>query len=137
MTNKRNIIYILIAIATLTGSCSKDFLSTDPTTQISDQNLFKTLDGAQTLLNGMYRYQAWATNTAPEVGSIMSWQNGLDAAAKDIVVFQAQGYMQVYYNHFVLASTRADGTLPSGMWSYFFTLASNTNDILANIDGID
>jgi len=137
MTNKRNILYILIAMAMLTGSCGKDFLTTDPTTQISGQNLFKSLDGAQTLLNGMYRYQCWATNTAPEVGSIMSWQNGLDAATKDIVVFQAQGYMQAYYNHFVLASTRADGNLPSGMWNYFFTLASNANDILANIDGID
>jgi hypothetical protein len=45
--------------------------------------------------------------------------------------------MQSYYNNFILASTRADGNLGSGMWAYFYTLLSNANDILANIDGIE
>lgn len=136
MTTKKNILYILIAVAALTTSCTKDFLETNPTTQVSDQNVFTSLDGAQTVLNGTYRYQR-SKSTVAETSGIISWQNGLDAAAKDIIVFEAQGYMQVYYNNNILVATRADGTLSSNMWSYFYTLLSNANNILANIDGID
>jgi hypothetical protein len=136
MANKTNILYIVLAVATLSTSCSKEFLETNPATQVSDQNLFKSLDGAQTVLNGTYRYLT-SKSTVAETSGIISWQNGLDAAAKDIIVFEAQGYMQAYYNHFILASTRADGTLSTNMWQYFFTLSGNANNILANIDGIE
>lgn len=135
MANNKKLLYILIAVATLTTSCSKEFLETNPTTQVSDQNLFTSLDGAQTVLNGTYRYQR-SKSTVVESSGIISWQTGLDAAAQDIIVFEAQGYMQAYYNHFILASSRADGTLSSNMWQYFYTLLGNANNILANIDGI-
>lgn len=136
MANKKNFLIISIAVATFTTSCEKSFLETNPATQVSDQNLFTSLDGAQTVLNGTYRYQR-SKSTVVETSGIISWQNGLDAAAKDIIVFEAQGYMQAYYNHFILASSRADGTLSANMWQYFYTLLSNANNILANIDGIE
>jgi hypothetical protein len=136
MTNNKKFLYIALAVATLSTSCEKNFLETNPTTQVSDQNLFTSLDGAQTVLNGTYRYQR-SKSTVVESSGIISWQNGLDAASKDIIVFEAQGYMQAYYNHFILASTRADQTLPINMWQYFYTLSGNANNILANIDGIE
>ena len=117
------------------SSCSKDFLETNPSTQVSDQNLYKTLDGAQTVLNGTYRYLR-SKSTDVETSGIISWQNGFDAAANDIIVYESQGYLQQYYAH-LLAETRADGGLSSNIWSYYYTIINNVNNILANLDKID
>ncbi|HMF72866.1 MAG TPA: RagB/SusD family nutrient uptake outer membrane protein [Flavitalea sp.] len=134
MKNKLTILFSISALLVLASGCSKDFLETNPSTQVSDQNLFKTLDGAQTVLNGTYRYLR-SRSTDVETSGIISFQNGFDAAANDIIVYESQGYMQQYYGH-LLAETRADGGLTGGIWNYFYTIIGNANNILSNLDQI-
>ena len=51
----KKIAIILIVIVGSLASCSKDFLETSPTNQVSDADVFKTAAGAQTVLDGVSR----------------------------------------------------------------------------------
>ena len=129
----RNSFYVsVVALAMmLTTSCS-DFLETNPATQISDQELLKRVEGAQTALNGVYRYIR-AKNSDVESNGIISYQFGFDAAARDIIVYESMGQMQIFYGHH-LDPTRADGGLTREYWSYFYTVINNVNLILTNLE---
>ena len=51
----KKISIILILFVGLFASCEKKFLETSPTNQISDQDVFNTAAGAQTVLDGVLR----------------------------------------------------------------------------------
>ena len=123
---------VLAIAAALSMSGCSDFLETNPSIDVSDEVLFESVDGVQTALNGLYRYVR-NSNADVEANGIVSYQYGFDAAAQDIIVHESMGYLQNYYGHH-LDPTRADGGLTSGYWRYFYTVISNANIILANMD---
>ena len=132
MNKKKFILNIIITALVLTGTGCENYLETNPSTQVSDQILLQRVEGAQTVLNGVYRYIR-NRNTDVESNGVISYQAGFDASATDIIVYESQGYMQLFYGHH-LAQTRADGGLTSGVWSYYYTIINNVNTILQNID---
>ncbi|QCR22285.1 RagB/SusD family nutrient uptake outer membrane protein [Pontibacter sp. SGAir0037] len=132
MAKTNKIILYIIAFVFISNSGCKDYLETNPSTQVSDQVLLKRVDGAQTVLNGIYRYIR-NRNSDIESNGIISYQPGFDASAQDLIVYESMGQMQLFYGHH-LAQTRADGGLTSGVWSYFYTIINNANIILQNID---
>jgi len=149
MNYKRILTYLTVGIlCSGTISCKKDYLDTNPSTQVSDQVLFTSVDGAQTLLNGTYAYMRlrgagttddpFAPNTAIDVeyGTIVQYDNNFDAAANDLIVRASQGYIQSFYAH-NLAETRADAALTRNVWAYFYTVINNANLIINNIDNIE
>lgn len=127
--------YILWMVSLFIGgslqSCS-EFLETQPATQISDQELFKTVDGVQTALNGVYRYIR-LKNQDVEHNGVIAYNSGFDAAAKDIVVHESMGQMQLYYGHH-LDPTRADGVLTREYWAYYYVIINNVNIILDRVN---
>jgi hypothetical protein len=48
-------LYLTLCAALLLGSCSKEALDTNPTSGISVETAFATVDNAQKALNGLYR----------------------------------------------------------------------------------
>ena len=123
---------VLAVAAALSISGCSDFLETNPSIDVPDEVLFESVDGVQTALNGLYRYVRNSSSDV-EANGIISYQYGFDAAAQDIIVHESMGYLQNYYGHH-LDPTRADGGLTSGYWRYFYTVISNANIILANMD---
>lgn len=122
---------LALTVTVAMSGCS-DFLETNPSTNVSDEVLFEQVKGVQTALNGVYRFIR-ASSPSVEGNGIISYQYGFDAAAQDIIVHESMGYLQNYYGHH-LDPTRADGGLTRGYWRYFYTIISNTNIILANMD---
>jgi len=135
MKNKRIFGYTLILFLTLVVSGCKDYLDTSPSTDISDELLFNTVDGAQTALNGVYNYIR-LRNTDIEYGTVIQFNNGFDAASNDLIVRNSMGQMQVYYAHNT-AETRADANLPLQVWTYFYTVINNVNLIINKVDGAE
>lgn len=132
MTHRRILLAFMTVLLLAGTSCEDGFLETNPSTQVSDEILFQRIDGAQTVLNGIYRFIR-NRNTDIESNGIISYQAGFDASANDLIVYESMGQMQLYYGHH-LDQTRADGGLTSGVWSYFYTIINNANIILENID---
>ncbi|SKB26792.1 SusD family protein [Parapedobacter luteus] len=126
---------IFTAFAFFFAGCDDDFLNTNPSTSISDELLFSTMDGAQNAINGVY-YLIRLRSTDIEFGSIIQFNNGFDIMGQDLIVRNSMGQMQVYYAHNT-NPTRADGGMTSQVWSYFYTIINNVNMILDNIDSID
>jgi hypothetical protein len=136
MSYKKILTYLTIGVLCSSSiGCQKDFLETNPSTQVSDQVLFKSVDGAQTLLNGTYAYMR-LRNQDVEYGTIVQFENGFDAASNDLIVRASMGYLQSYYAH-NLAETRADAPLTANAWSYFYTIINNANLVINNIDAIE
>ncbi|WP_134090231.1 RagB/SusD family nutrient uptake outer membrane protein [Olivibacter sp. XZL3] len=133
MKHRKSLIYAFILFLTTWLSGCKDVFETGPSTAISDELMFNTVDGAQTAMNGVYNYMR-LRNTDIEYGTVIQFNNGFDAASNDLIVRNSMGQMQVYYAHNT-AETRADATLTREVWSYFYTIINNVNVIINNIDG--
>ena len=135
MKNKNIILVSLCFSLTLLASGCKDYLETRPSTDISDELLFNTVDGAQTAMNGVYNYIR-LRSTDVEYGTVIQFNNGFDAAANDLIVRNSMGQMQVYYAHNT-AETRADANLTYQVWSYFYSIINNVNIIINKVDGAE
>lgn len=132
MKYQKIILFLITAVLCTEGTGCKDYLEANPSTQVSDQVLFKNANGAQTLLNGIYSYIR-LRNQDVEYGTVIQFNNGFDAAGNDLIVRNSMGQLQVYYAH-NLAETRADALLTQNVWEYFYTIINNANIILDHID---
>ncbi|MFP4023711.1 MAG: RagB/SusD family nutrient uptake outer membrane protein [Thiohalospira sp.] len=117
-------------------SCEKDFLETTPTTEISDQDVFKTTDGAQTVLNGLYRwlreYNSGGTDRHEDMGQ-KSVDITLDVLDGRDVIINAPGWY--YFDHdLAFDFTQANYTKTEGLWEFYYKIINNCNNIIVNID---
>lgn len=129
--------YILMTLATggllaLNTSCS-DFLETNPSTSVSDQDVFTSVSGAQAALNGCYfhmrAYNSGGANRQDDWG-MPSVQMISDVSAEDIIVWG--GWYTYTYNYW--GETRGDIFRASQLWTFHYRLINNVNSILAYID---
>jgi hypothetical protein len=102
----------------------KGFLETNPSTSISGQTLFKTTEGAQLLLNGIYSDIRSVNIDNMEIFAIMG---------NDIINYNVGGWLQNYYQHLPSLTLQTSGAGGS-FWSSYYTVINNTNSILSNID---
>lgn len=119
-------------LLTMSTSCS-DFLETNPSTSVSDQDVFVSVSGAQAALNGCYfqmrAYSGGGANRQDDWG-IPSLQMINDVMADDIIVWG--GWYVYTYNYW--GETRGDIFRASQLWTYHYRLINNVNSILAYID---
>lgn len=128
-------IYILIAssaLMILNFACD-DFLNTSPSTSVSDSEVFKTVQGAQSALNGCYyhmrAYDSGGTGRNDDYG-IPSILLISDVCGEDII---AWGGWYIYsYNYW--GETRGDIFRSGQLWRFHYRLINNTNSIIAYID---
>ncbi len=126
-------ISLLFLLPLFTG-CEKDFLETTPSTAISDVDAFKTTDGAQTALNGIYynlrRYNGGGAGRQDDHGIPALIMTNDAAAGQEVVVWGGwYGYDYNLWGH-----TRGDIFKASLIWNFFYRTINNTNLILTNID---
>ena len=119
-------------LLTMSTSCS-DFLETNPSTSVSDQDVFVSASGAQAALNGCYfqmrAYNSGGANRQDDWG-VPSVQMISDVSAEDIIVWG--GWYTYVYNYW--GETRGDIFRASQLWTYHYRLINNVNSILAYID---
>lgn len=130
-------IYFILCIGLLTlglASC-KDFLETNPTSSVSDQDVFTTVNGAQAALNGAY-YQmelGGGGSGRQDDWGYATHQMTFDADGEDIIVWG--GWYTYDYNYW--GHTRGDIFKAQCLWYFYYRLVNNTNSIIAYIDAAE
>lgn len=113
-------------------SCSKDYLETSPTNQISDQLVFQTVDGAQTVIDGVLRdmrSQHGGENQHDQFG-VKAIDLVVDLMGEDIAVEQFHWFGADYRFENRLATDQR----PLYAWSLFYRIIYNVNGVINNID---
>lgn len=134
MNMKKSVLYISSLLLLAITSCKKEFLETNPSDQAPTQLVFASTDGAYVALNGLYRaeytvYGAGHDGFAQKANDLVS-----DLMGNDMVVnSQGYGWFNPEYRYTAQATTVTNGRSDM-IWSYYYFLISNANNIIANID---
>lgn len=125
----KRIYYLLAVIAILFSACSEDFLETGPTNQISDQDVFKTAEGAQTVLDGVSRDMREYRSNHDQFG-IKALDLAQDLMGEDIAP-QRHHWFGFDYR---LDNRNATYRRPNYAWSLLYRSIYNVNGVINNID---
>ncbi len=128
----KKIIINILAVSILAVSCSDSYLETYPTNQISEKVIFQTVEGAQTVLDGVLRDMRshhGADNMHDQFG-VKSIDLAADLMSEDIVVekFHWFGADYRFENH------GAKGYRSIYAWSLFYRIIYNVNAIINHVD---
>lgn len=117
---------IAISVALVTTSCEKT-LTTAPTTQVADSEVYKTTDNIQTVINGTWRYlnDTYFTYANPGFSTVMRTS---DAMANDVAVTTKYGYRDPYA--FTDLSNKAS-TRVRAIWTILYKVIDNSNNVIA------
>ncbi|MDT3401442.1 RagB/SusD family nutrient uptake outer membrane protein [Mucilaginibacter terrae] len=129
-------IFAALLISALLFSCSKEALNTNPTSGISDETAFASVDNAQKALNGIYRilYTQYTNQHRDGHGAIMI---NLDAMGEDYVRTNAS-YVYHYQSYRWLAHRNsADDNVNAFTYTFYYIVISNANQIIERIDGVE
>jgi len=125
----RRIIITIIALTFLAISCSDDYLETLPTNQAPEQVIFQTVQGFQTILDGVLRDMRTKHGYDDRFG-VKSVDLVADLMGEDMVVEKIShfGMDYRYENH------GAKGIRPAYVWTFYYRAIFNLNSIISNID---
>ncbi len=120
---------LLIIIVGLFTACSEDFLETSPTNQISDADVFTSVQGCQTVLDGVLRDMRAFRSNHDQFG-VKALDLAFDLMGEDMV--QARHHWFGF--DYRLDNNQATYRRPSWTWSQFYRIINNVNNIIVNID---
>ncbi len=120
---------IILIIAGITAACSEDFLETAPTNQISDADVFTTVQGCQTVLDGVLRDMRAFRANHDQFG-VKALDHAMDLMGEDMVMARFHWFGWDYQ----LDNNQAEYRRSGWTWSQFYRIINNVNNILVNID---
>lgn len=132
----KKIIYTGV-VSLLLLSCGKDYLETSPTDKVDDKAIFSSIENAETVISGIYRYMFERTNAVssnvqnkPGVGGILLSNDflGEDLHISSSTWFTATGDGN-WRGHRV-----DNGTNTAYVYRTFFRIIGNANAVIDNID---
>lgn len=126
----------LTAAGLFTAGCSKDYLETRPSSNVSMSDLTKNTTGLNTLLNGMNTL--FTDPGASFDGRAYDWGQksidmGQDLMGEDIVATQSGYDWFVYYYQYV-ATEAANYWMPYHLWRFYYRIINNANQIIVAVD---
>lgn len=126
--------YILMLVSVVLFASCSDELDTAPSDKVAAVDLFKDVESASAVINGVYRmmyYSGWSQNWAPENAGQVSVTLVANLMADDHIMRSA-GSGWYYYDYSF--DTRQDYLHRSGhqygFWNLYYTMISNINAIL-------
>ena len=124
---KKFLYTILAAVALLTVVSCEGFLSTNPTSSVSDQSVFTSPQGAQAALSGCYNLLFFGYGAGrPDTQGYMSHMLSNDTCGDDIIV--DGGWYTFDYNHW--GHQRGDIFKAGALWGYYYELINNLNSVI-------
>jgi len=135
---KNNIFKLLLfSLAIFFIACSEDNLETVPTDRVSRDDLFKTTQGAQTAMNGVYRMlytssEDWTPSNTHQNFGIMSTKLYTSLMGEDMVQdAQGNGWFYFDYRFDVRSRYTSASWRPYATWNYYYQIVSNVNYVIA------
>ena len=129
----------IAAIAVLAG-CKKDYLETEPSNAITEQESLSTVEKISSSLNGAYQdlfaFSPGGSGRHDDFGQ-KAWDLSNDLMGNDMIV-HTQGYgwfnSSYQYTEFV---TDAANRQPSNSWLFYYRIIGQANTILKYIDAAE
>lgn len=116
--------------------CSDDFLTTGPSTQVSELDAFSTTNTADAVLKGAYRqFRSFGSGAGPsrmDMSGLHSVAICRDVMGPDQLVSKSWWNTEVSYSAFNPTADR-----PRYNWWLFYKVINNMNNILAKIDNVE
>jgi starch-binding outer membrane protein, SusD/RagB family len=136
--NKLNILLIIVIGIV---SCSKEALDTNPTDQTTKEEVFSTVEGAFSAINGIYRalYMAddWSTNYGAENFGQASVNLASESMGDDFVLREpGSAWFWYDYRYWVRTEINSTSDRPFVWWNMYYKVINNTNNILKYIDAV-
>lgn len=123
---------IIAALMLFVTSCSKDYLDTFPTDQVSSEDAFTTTTSALSALNGIHRsmYFQWANQGEAGEGSM---NINRDMLGEDLVMTSSgNGWYNTTYQWVAHRSETA--SVDYFPWRMYYRIIANANMIINNVD---
>lgn len=121
--------YVIILLGFLASSCEKEFLETTPTNQISDQVIFQTVEGAQTVLDGI-SHKMRAAGTYHDQFGVKTLDLAMDLMSEDMSISASHWFgLDHQFSNRIASYPRTDY-----IWKLFYSIIYNANTIIHNID---
>ena len=126
-------LYIFTASLFIVSSCGEKFLDSEPYTQVTEINYFKTSDDAYKALIGVYAgfgrmYSAW--NCLPVISEIAS-DNAFGGTGN------GDGFGAQMLDEFDPSRSPADNSIMGDNWSQYYKAIFRCNELLSKLDGIN
>ncbi len=128
----------IILLAFVTSSCQEDFLETAPTNMLEEGDMFETVEGAYTALNGMYRYMYYFDPVYGNHDAFghMALNLEMEMLGEHMVGHVlAHGWFGQQYAW--RTHRNADAGMTQLRWLNYYTIILNANMILENIFEIE
>ncbi len=124
---KKTITYIMAGLLTLTAtSCGDSWLNLEPTTSVNTDEAIKEMSDVKATLYGIYNTMQ---DSYAYSGRLVYYG---DATGDDMQAYSATKRTGDYYTF-----SYTKDTSPSSFWSYLYTMITECNIIINNIDQID
>ncbi|MFD1769532.1 RagB/SusD family nutrient uptake outer membrane protein [Sphingobacterium suaedae] len=137
---KKNILTICAAslLFAVTG-CSKDYLETSPTDKVTQEEIFSSIENANTAINGIYRFMfertTIVTTNAQNKPGVTGILLGLDFMGEDVGISAANWYTSTGEGNW-LAARNDNHNVNEYYYRTFYKMVGDANFILDNIDGV-
>jgi len=126
----------IVLLSVVLVCCKKDFLETAPTNAFSSDVMFKSLDGANLALNGLYRY-FYKNHGAPDRFGHMAQNLEMDLMGEDMVLHWT-GFPTWPFNQYAWVTHRnSDSAVALERWRFYYALINKANIIILYIDNVD
>lgn len=130
---KKNILILLLGVFTLV-SCGKDYLETMPSSSISEEAVFASVEGTQTVLEGMHRHMYAYYDDHSTFGQ-KAVDYMLESLGEDFFPNErGYGWFVGWYQY--IAHRNIQNLDLEFTWAFYYDLIANANMILSNIDEI-
>lgn len=130
---KKNRLFIIaIFTASILASCNKDFLNTKPTNAVTDDQVFNSVDNAETALTGIWAYM-FETYFTFAVPGLKSLDLTSDAMGSDVAVSTSYGFRDAYTYLEMPDNTK---NRVSAYWTILYKTIDNCNNFLSKIDQV-
>jgi len=123
----------------LFSSCSDDMLETAPTDRVAGTELFKTTEGAQVAMNGIYRMlytsSDWTTGNTHQNFGILSTKLYTSLMGEDMLQdAMGNGWFYFDYRYDVRSRYTSSSWRPYATWNFYYQIVSNANYVLGSKD---
>ncbi len=129
----KKLFVLILALGLLNTGCEKEFLETNPTNQISDQVIFNTVEGAQTVLDGISRWMRTYADGRHDTFGVKSLDLASDLMSEDMAP-SAHHHFGFDYR---LDNRSATYARPRNTWYLFYRIIYNANGIISAIDAAE
>ncbi len=118
------------------GACQDDFLEVTPTTATASADAFATTTNAWAALNGIHRSLYITYYDSQDLGGQGSSMLFVDAMGDDIVLTNSSG-VWIFGTYRWQQPFIASNNKPYFAYRFYFTIISNANMIIDNVDGAE